>query len=187
MDINQGKKLIHAKTIITTRLILRRSENCDLVNLFKNYCGDLDCSRYLMRGRHTSMQQTQIFLETWCSSAWHLKGKSFAWVIAEKNSNEAIGAFTLMQENPSLEFHFGIAQRYWGRGLLVEAGTAVIDWLTTQHKGRAIATICDEENLRSSRVLEKLGFVRDEQQQKYVVMPECGPEPRRCHLYQRTI
>lgn len=187
MQINQDKTSLKAIALFTTNLELRRAKNYDLINLFENYCGDAYCSRYLMRGRHTSLHQTQIFLETWCGSAWHIEGKSFAWVIADKYTDQAIGAFTLIQENPIMEIHFGIAQHYWGRGLLVEAGMAVITWLATQYAGRIICTMCDRENLRSSRVLEKLGFIRDEQQQKYVVMPECGPEPRCCWVYQRTI
>lgn len=187
MKINKNWPVVKAITLITNNLELRCAENYDLTNLFENYCGDPACSRYLMRGRHTSLQQTQKFLETWCGAAWQEEGKSFAWVIADKQSKQAIGAFTLMQENPILAIHFGIAQAYWGRGLLVEAGMAVITWLATEHAGRSVRTICDCENLRSSRVLEKLGFIRDEQQQQYVVMPECGPEPRSCWVYQRTI
>lgn len=178
----QGKS-IKPEVIATERLILRSSAPSDLLKMFEGYCGDPECSRYLVCGRHTSLAQTQAFLENWCGTAWHASGKSFAWVIAERASNCPIGAFTLIQESPNLEIHFGIAQSHWGKGLVAEAGAAVLAWLQRQDTGRAISTICDSENLRSSRVLEKLGFIRDEQELKYVVMPECGTEPRCCHFY----
>ncbi|WP_338845408.1 GNAT family N-acetyltransferase [Massilia sp. W12] len=169
--------------IATPRLILRMAQFSDPVPLFADYCGDADCAKYLMRGRHLSIEQTEKFLANWCDAAWRDPGKSFAWVIAENVGNTPIGVFVLMQEGEFLEFHFGISKKYWGWGLVLEAGQAVVNWLIAHKAMRAVQTICDVENVQSWRVLEKLGFRREEGQFQFVVMPELGAEPRRCFVY----
>lgn len=137
-----------------------------------------------MRGRHISVAQTENFLDRWCGKAWE-DGGSFAWVIAEKMRNEPIGIFTVIIRDHHAEFHFGISKSHWGKGLVIEAGLAVIAWLETTNSLCDINTICDPENINSIRVLEGLGFVKNDALRHFAVMPELGLAPRACYIYHR--
>lgn len=53
---------------------------------------------------------------------------------------------------------YGIGRRYWERGLAVEAARAVIGWAFADLKLEGIWASTSLENLRSQRVLEKLGM-----------------------------
>jgi RimJ/RimL family protein N-acetyltransferase len=150
---------IKPDVITTSRLILRSAIQGDGEKLFDRYCGDAACSRFLMRGRHISVAQTENFLDRWCGKAWE-DGGSFAWVIAEKIRNEPIGVFTVIIRDHHAEFHFGISKSHWGQGLVIEAGLAVIAWLETtgwrqERVISIIALICSQ----SRRALPVTGTI----------------------------
>lgn len=53
---------------------------------------------------------------------------------------------------------YGIGRAYWGRGLAVEAARAVMAWAFEDLELEGIWASTRAENLRSQRVLEKLGM-----------------------------
>jgi ribosomal-protein-alanine N-acetyltransferase len=59
------------------------------------------------------------------------------------------------------EIGYTLARRYWGRGFNVEAGTLLIDYGFSQLLLRRIQAVCDVDNRRSYRTMEKLGMVRE--------------------------
>jgi ribosomal-protein-alanine N-acetyltransferase len=162
------------QTLETSRLTLRPAQSEDADALFSAYCGVPDCARYLTRGVHTSITQTAKFLDEWCSQAWTRESASFAWVVAERQTDLPIGTFVVIRNLDTAEVHFGIGKEYWGCGLVVEAGHAAVNWLFEHNNVRQLSTVCDAEHVRSQRVLEKLGFQRDELLQKYLVIPAFG-------------
>jgi ribosomal-protein-alanine N-acetyltransferase len=166
------------KTLTTSRLLLRSAKWDDADALFHGYCGVPDCARYLTRGIHTSPTQTASFLGKWCLQAWTKEDNSFAWVIAERDTNLPIGNFVVIRMGDSARIHFGIGQPYWGRGLVVEAGLIAVQWLFEDKALRQLATVCDAEHVRSMRVLEKLGFEKEGLVKHHLVLPAFGPIAR---------
>lgn len=59
------------------------------------------------------------------------------------------------------EIGYTLARRYWGQGFNVEAGTLLIDYGFTELSLRRIQAVCDADNRRSYRTMEKLGMVRE--------------------------
>ncbi len=173
------------QTLTTSRLILRQARLDDADELFQVYCGVPDCARYLTRGVHTSSLQTARFLEVWCNQAWKEQNASFAWVIAEGHTDRPIGTFVVLRDGKGSQIHFGIGKQYWGRGLVVEAGTAAVKWLFENNTLNELSTVCDAEHVSSQRVLVKLGFERKEVLHQYLVMPAFGPLARDGVLYSR--
>ena len=59
------------------------------------------------------------------------------------------------------EIGYTFARSYWGKGFNVEAGRLLIDY-GFRHLGlRRIQAVCDTDNRRSFRTMEKLGMVRE--------------------------
>ena len=51
-----------------------------------------------------------------------------------------------------------LASRYWGRGFAGEAVQAMLDELAGRYDARTVAAVLKRDNVRSIRLLERLGF-----------------------------
>ncbi|WP_176061464.1 GNAT family N-acetyltransferase [Paraburkholderia sp. BCC1876] len=187
MEFKTGELARDRITLSTARLLLRRAKSGDAQRLYNNYTGDPACSRYLQRGAHTAVAQTAAMLHKWSDAAWETAGAPFSWVICDKETDEAIGVFLAIPEGHKTEFHYGIAKRYWGRGLTAEAGAVALEALWRTPSTQRIWTVCDVENIGSKRVLEKLGLHCEGVLKKWAVTPAFGPEARDCYVFGTTL
>ncbi|KAL4866947.1 hypothetical protein BDV12DRAFT_172112 [Aspergillus spectabilis] len=58
-----------------------------------------------------------------------------------------------------VELRYGVAQECWGKGVAREAATMVMQWAVRECGVRRFIAETERENVRSGRVLEKMGFV----------------------------
>ncbi len=93
-----------------------------------------------------------------------------AWAIERADSGEMIG-YTLLSApqweapfTPCVEVGWRLARTQWGNGFAVEAADAAIDWAFghLDLPNDQIVTFTTTRNAKSRRVMDKLGFVRDE-------------------------
>ena len=63
--------------------------------------------------------------------------------------------------NKTAELGYSISRALWGKGLMVEAATAVIDWAFSEFELVKVGARADFENRQSRRVMEKLGMTRE--------------------------
>jgi len=59
------------------------------------------------------------------------------------------------------EIGYTLARQYWGKGYNLEAGTLLMDYGFERLGMRRIRAVCDTDNRRSYRTMEKLGMIRD--------------------------
>jgi ribosomal-protein-alanine N-acetyltransferase len=59
------------------------------------------------------------------------------------------------------EIGYTFSRRYWGQGFNVEAGQLLLDYGFHELQLRRIQAVCDTDNRRSYRTMEKLGMVRE--------------------------
>ncbi|RQN39526.1 N-acetyltransferase [Paraburkholderia tropica] len=183
----QEKRLVADRTeILTARLRLRRARRNDAVALFENYTGNVDCSRFLQRLPHADVARTEAMIDNWCKQDWERPDTPFSWVISTREDDEAIGIFLAIPEGHKTEIHFGIGKRFWGRGFVAEAGAAALSSLWRAPHTQRIWTVCDVENTRSQRVLDKLGFQHEGMLRKWLRLPAFGEIARDCHVYAST-
>lgn len=57
-----------------------------------------------------------------------------------------------------VEIRYGVTPAYWGRGFAQEAARAVMSWAAIERGARRFIAETEKTNVRSGRVLEKLGF-----------------------------
>jgi RimJ/RimL family protein N-acetyltransferase len=80
------------------------------------------------------------------------------WGIVPRGSQHPVGAirFRPYDGTPTPELGYGVASAWRGRGLVTEAGRAVLGWAVP--RAPSILARCHPENRPSIHVLQKLGF-----------------------------
>lgn len=84
------------------------------------------------------------------------------WAVEEKCSGELIGFCGLQDasqiENNEVEIGWRLGSQYWGKGYATEAAKAVLQYAFSELKLKSIISFTAVGNLRSRRVMEKLGM-----------------------------
>jgi ribosomal-protein-alanine N-acetyltransferase len=143
----------------TDRLLLRRFEPGDVDDALA-YRSDPEFARYL---RHIpqpfTREHAEAFVRQNIEEPWD-EMPTFAVVL----DGRVIGTVNLDIDAAARTAMIGyaIARAHWGRGLVVEAARAVLDWAFVEHRLVEVWASTDVEHVRSQRVMEKLGMVRDE-------------------------
>lgn len=94
-----------------------------------------------------------------------LKKNVFSIVLKEKN--KMIGTVSIYQENclrrikQVRQLGFSLSDKYWNNGYMTEALKGVIKYIFDNTDAKVIEVGHHSDNLRSKRVIEKLGFIYD--------------------------
>jgi [ribosomal protein S5]-alanine N-acetyltransferase len=83
------------------------------------------------------------------------------WVIVEQASDTVvgdIGFFGSPTVEGTVEIGYGVVPDRRRRGYATEAAAALIAWVRAQPNVSAVLARCDEDNVPSIRMLERLGF-----------------------------
>lgn len=97
--------------------------------------------------------------EKFCHQARHGFSK---WAVTEAASGAVIGECGVhyLEGGPDIELGYKLARAYWGQGLAAEAARACPGWALAERPERVVA-IVDPANIRSARILGKIGMVPD--------------------------
>ena len=143
----------------TPRLRLRAGLGAHAAALYAAYTGRDDASRYLQRSPHPSESHTAAVLERWGDANWSTTTR-FVWSILLRPADEPIGLFLMFVDGGRAEIHYGIGAAHWGRGLVPEAGRAVMDWVRQGSALAEVSTTCAADHAASLAVLDKIGLGR---------------------------
>lgn len=144
--------------LATTQLVLRPfpAANRDrLVKLFR----EPSVRQYLL--------DDQIVSEAWVRGEIEASARRFAgssvglWTLRLRPADDDIigfAGFREFWEPPVLELTYGLDPRAVGRGLATEAARAVCDFALRTGRVREVRAATDLPNVRSIRVLERLGL-----------------------------
>lgn len=152
---------INGKVIETPRLILRAFEQADLDDLYE-YASVEGVGEMAGWEHHADKEITQNILNGFIK-----EDKTFALV--NKENGKVIGSLGVEfygSENALMEFshYYGretgyvLSKEYWGRGLMPEAVSAVIDYLFNALNYDFLLCGYFNFNRQSKRVQEKCGF-----------------------------
>ncbi len=142
--------------IETKRLILRQIVASDAEDIFAYSSGPNTGLNASWKPHETLRETRRIMQEVFL-------GQKSVFGIVLKETNVLIGNIGLindeMRENDSVRMlGYALGENFWGHGFMTEAAKVVIDFgFETMHLDLISAT-CYPFNVRSSRVLEKLGF-----------------------------
>jgi ribosomal-protein-alanine N-acetyltransferase len=142
----------------TQRLRLRPFRASDVADALA-YRDDREFALYLPHiPQPFTFQDAEAFVKVNMSEPWD-RSPTFAVVL----DRTLIGTVNLEvdAESRSARLGYAIGRAWWGQGLATEAAHAVVAWGSQAFSLVRIAASTDARNLRSQRVLEKLGMRRE--------------------------
>jgi len=146
----------------TERLILRTWMLNDLRDFFEIY-GDKEVWRFVdPKGVFKDENVARRALQK--GIRYQVEHGFCHWAVVEKSRGRVIGAcgFNLFEGGPQLELVYHFARLFWGRGYATEAASACLRYAFERLEASMVVASIDKQNTASRRVLEKIGFVRDE-------------------------
>lgn len=147
--------------IETERLVLRRFRNEDAVTLAA-YRNDPEVARYQSWSTPYSLDKARYSVQTMVASDPAMPGW-FQWAVELAESETLIGdvGVNLADNLKQAEIGYTMATDHQGHGYATEAVRAVLDHAFKIQGLHRMSAECDLRNVRSARLLERLGFTRE--------------------------
>ena len=147
------------KRLETRRLILRQIEIRDVEDMFNNWASDSEVTKFLTWPPHASLEVTKKTVENWVDS--YSDPAFYNWAIELKGEGIVVGSISTVRMNESVEsadIGYCMGKAWWGRGIMAEALSAVVDYLFAEVDLNRVAACHDKNNPNSGRVMDKAGM-----------------------------
>lgn len=143
------------KTLETARLTLRSWRESDLESFYA-YSQNPNVGPNGGWAPHPDKSHSLSILRSFISA-------DNVWAIVDNASRTAIGSLGLHEDEKRRNVNarsigYVLAEEYWGRGLMTEAVTTVLDYAFAELALEIVSVYHYPFNLRSQRVIEKCGF-----------------------------
>lgn len=138
----------------TERLFLRKFTESDIEALYE-ILSDEEVNRFLPWFPLKSMEEARAFFQERYASAY-AKPQAYAYAICLKSDNRPIG-YIKVDMDDSHDLGYGLKKEFWGRGIVTEAGKAIVEQVKRDGLPYITATH-DIHNPRSGNVMKRLGM-----------------------------
>lgn len=145
---------MNTPTLETDRLILRKFTENDIEALFL-ILKDEEINRFLPWFPLKNMEEARKFYEE-RYAAEYAQPQAYAYAICLKDDNFPVGYVKVDMEAP-YDFGYGLRKEYWHRGIVSEAGKAVVEQVKKDGLPYITATH-DKNNPRSGNVMRACGI-----------------------------
>ena len=170
--------MLHHKgtvTIETDRLILRRFTMEDAEAMFRRWASDDEVTKHLTWPTHSSLEISKMVLTDWTSH--YPEPDFYNWaIVLKENGPEPIGNISVVGIDNKVDaatMGYCMSRAHWGKGVMTEALTAVIDFFFDEVGFNRIDADHAVDNPASGRVMEKSGM-RYEGTHRQAVRTNCG-------------
>lgn len=164
------------------RLILRPPQRVDSHAIYA-YASEPLVTRYLAWPRHASLADSECFLLR-AIADWSC-GENLVWLIEDESG--VVGAIGVRISAVNAGIGYVLASNRWGQGYAGEALQLVGEALSRHSPVRTLWALCVEENIASTRVLEKGGFHVDRTLNNYFSCPNEGGRAVDVVVYTRSL
>ena len=150
---------VGTQRIETPRLILRRYAIGDAPAMFRNWASDPEVTKYLTWPAHADEEVTRRVLEDWIPR--YDQPDTYHWGLESKALGELIGDIAVVHQNGDIgeaEIGWCLGRAWWGKGLMPEAGRAVLRYLFEEAGFNRVYARHDVENPKSGRAMQKIGM-----------------------------
>lgn len=147
------------KTLQTQRLCLRPFMENDAQDMFENWAGDEEVTKYLTWPTHKDVSQTRKWLAF--RQEQYADPKYYGWCVVLRQTGRAVGDISVVrmkEEIAEAELGWVLSRALWGEGLMPEAGRAVIDFLLDEVGFNRVCARHDARNPKSGRAMIKCGM-----------------------------
>ena len=147
-------------TLTTERLLIRPIELTDAESIFK-YAKNPKVSRYTLWESHQTLQDSVNFIQDYVFPLYAEREPEAMGIAFKETPDQLIGSvgcFWGSKKSKNMEMGYALSEEHWGKGIMVEAAKAVMDYCFKEFGLKRIQARCKVENLGSARVMEKLGM-----------------------------
>lgn len=153
--------MIHFPEIETKRLFLRDLTLLDVDSVFKHF-SDSEVTQFLDIEPCKDLQEAEEIIQ------FHIADTGCRYGIFNKLNHELVGTCGfhcwMQGENSKAEIGFDLSTKYWGQGFMQETLVEVIRIVGFDiMKVNLIDATVEQENIRSQRLLQKMGFIKHEE------------------------
>ena len=145
---------MNTPVIETERLILRKFTENDLKAFYQIY-SDEEVNTFLPWFPLKTMEEARRFYENRYETKYREKN-AYNYAVCLKKDNIPIGYINVSMDD-SFDFGYGLRKEFWHRGIITEAGKAVVEQLRKDGIPYITATH-DINNPRSGGVMKQLGM-----------------------------
>ena len=149
------------KGIETKRLTLRRFVSSDYLPMYNNWASDDAVTKFLTWQTHSSPDISRQITDMWVDG--YKNDNNYQWAIAMKEAvDQPFGSIAVVSCNEdtfTFEIGYCIGKKYWRKGIMTEALSAVIDFLFENTDVNRIEAIHDVNNPNSGKVMKKCGMM----------------------------
>ncbi|MGR5236024.1 GNAT family N-acetyltransferase [Vibrio alfacsensis] len=155
------------KTLTTERLTLRLVSVDDAPFILMLY-NHPDFYRFVGDKQIRTIEEAQRYIEENMQRMQKRKGVSLL-VVETKTDNQQIGICGLVKRDTLTAFDigYGYLPSAYGKGYAIEAAQAVVEFARDGMNIEDLVAITNNDNVRSIRLLEKLGFQFERVEQQY--------------------
>lgn len=149
--------------ILTTPRLLLRNFRPDDGPAMQAYASDPAVVEHMIWGPNTPAE-TEAHLEEVLLRQAEEPRLHFSLAIELAAEHRLIGSIAIRRvsaEARTADIGYVLARAYWGRGIMTEAGRAILGFGFNSLNMHRIWATCDTRNAASARVLEKLGMRRE--------------------------
>ncbi|MEK5476486.1 GNAT family protein [Paenibacillus sp. FSL R5-0407] len=143
----------------TKRLILRDFYKEDWIKVHQ-YCSDEEVTKYTYWGPN-SEDQTREFINKNIGSQHIVPRTNYELAVIDKSNDELIGNCCINVDGSNAEIGYCISKNYWGCRYATEVSKALLSYGFKELGIQRIYATCRPENLRSARVMEKIGMKKE--------------------------
>lgn len=150
-------------TIKTQRLLIEEVSPKDLNFIHFLHCNP-EVDKFNTLGIPMDIQQTSGILKPIFEDQGKKERKLYAWIIQLSSNKTAMGicGMTLSADRFKLaEIYYNLHPDYWGKGYATETANAMLDFGFNTMGLHRIEAGTAVENIRSVRVLEKIGMFKE--------------------------
>ncbi len=144
----------------TERLTIRPFKAADAPAMHR-LVNDWEVAKYLAR---VPFPYPRDLADEWIASTWPRIEAGDAWDLAiigeEAGKDVLVGciALTMQRGTRQAELGYWVGRKYWGHGVAPEAAARLLNWAFANLPLDSVVASALEENERSGKVLERLGF-----------------------------
>lgn len=145
----------------TSRFVLRQAQHADADDLYQLYA-DQAVVQYMSFIPFTSVDEALDEMK-WYERIF-AEQSGLRWMIEDRETSKVIGTCGFLayeQEHHRTELGYDLSSAYWGKGIMKEVASCIIQFGFEQMKLNKIEAKIEPDNQASIRLVEKLGFVQE--------------------------
>jgi RimJ/RimL family protein N-acetyltransferase len=148
------------KMFIETDRLKLVDYSIDLVDEISNIYNDPEVVKYTLQNRKRSREEIYKIIESEQRLYEKFNYSRGKWLVFERSSNVLLGYVGLLhaKDLDRYEIAYAIISKQIGNGYATEAAKAIIEYAFEKLNLAEIIGLVEDENLKSSAILRKLGF-----------------------------